>query len=81
MELDRRKQLEDEQNQIIPNIISRNSSAGNVRDLIMDTLAVANRPPINQNGLYNFVSNIGIIFGFAAFAYAVKYILLNMMYE
>lgn len=60
--------------------MSRNVS-GNVRDLIMDTIGGANGPAINQNGIYAVISNIGIVFGFAAFAYAVKYILLNISRE
>ena len=59
--------------------MSRNVS-GNVRDLIMDTIG-GNGPAIHQNGIYAVISNIGIVFGFAAFAYAVKYILLNMSGE
>lgn len=81
-ELDRRKQIEEQENKSSSTNITRNGSAGNVRDLIMDTIGgAANGPPINQNGLYNIISNIGIIFGFAAFAYAVKYILLNLSHE
>lgn len=81
IELDRRKQIEEQESKTANTNVTRNGSAGNVRDLIMDTIGGANGPPINQNGLYNIISNIGIIFGFAAFAYAVKYILLNISYE
>lgn len=81
-ELDRRKQIEEQENKSPSANITRNGSAGNVRDLIMDTIGgAANGPPIPHNGFYNIISNIGIIFGFAAFAYAVKYILLNLSHE
>ncbi len=80
-ELERRKRREEQESPAATATVTRNSSAGNVRDLIMDTIGAANGPLINQNGLYNVMSNLGIIFGFAAFAYAVKYILLNISYE
>ncbi|KAK7579924.1 hypothetical protein V9T40_000553 [Parthenolecanium corni] len=78
-ELDRNKQREELRASAAS--ISRNSSSGNVRDLIMGTIGVANGQQMNQNGFYNIMSNVGIIFGFAAFAYAVKYILLSISHE